>query len=274
MMRGAAAVRRMALFARASESMATATATGQTCSWAPRAMYFGAQQHDKQGGMRDLKARAMSTGAGAIEKPSADEQSQMVPQAPQSTALPVAFEDSYYDKPHYHRLRGDPTKRAYTYLILGTTKFIAASTIRVLILNAVYTMSAAADVLAMGSLEVDLSNVPVGQSATIKWRGKPVFIRHRTQDEIEYARKDDDAPMRDPSPDALRCPDPEWAVFLGVCTHLGCVPIANAGDYKGWFCPCHGSHYDLTGRIRKGPAPLNLEIPPHQFLEGNKLLLG
>lgn len=190
-------------------------------------------------------------------------------------SLPVGYIDDYYNHPHRH-MPGDPTKRAFTYLILGTTKFIAASAARILILKLIYTMSASADVLAKGSVEVDLSAIPLGESATIKWRGKPVFIRHRTDDEIQKAASEDDAPdLRHVEADIDRAQKPEWLVVLGVCTHLGCVPIANAGDYHGWFCPCHGSHYDVSGRIRKGPAPLNLEVPSYRFIEDDtKLILG
>ena len=189
-------------------------------------------------------------------------------------ALRTGYKDDYFNSPHLYR-PGDPTKRAFTYMILGTTKFIAASAARLAVLKTVYTMSASADVLAKGSVEVDLSAIPLGESATIKWRGKPVFIRHRTETDIEKARKDDGVALRDPESDSDRCQDPQWLVVLGVCTHLGCVPVANAGDYHGWFCPCHGSHYDVSGRIRKGPAPLNLEVPGYRFIEdGAKLILG
>ena len=189
-------------------------------------------------------------------------------------ALPVAYIDEYHQHPHRH-MPGDPTKRAFTYLVLGTTKFLAASAVRVLILKLIYTMSASADVLAKGSVEVDLSAIPLGESATIKWRGKPVFIRHRTADEIALAEKDDAVELRHAESDSERCQKKEWLVVLGVCTHLGCVPIANAGDYQGWFCPCHGSHYDVSGRIRKGPAPLNLDVPSYRFEEDDaKLILG
>ena len=95
---------------------------------------------------------------------------------------------------------------------------------------------------------------------TFKWRGKPLFIRHRTAAEIEAEVSCDPATLRDPQSDSERVKDPEWLVILGVCTHLGCVPIANAGEFGGYYCPCHGSHYDASGRIRKGPAPLNLEV--------------
>jgi ubiquinol-cytochrome c reductase iron-sulfur subunit len=100
----------------------------------------------------------------------------------------------------------------------------------------------------------------------IKWRGKPVFIRHRTPDEIEEANKVKIETLRDPQADSDRVKNPEWLVMLGICTHLGCVPIGEAGDFGGWFCPCHGSHYDISGRIRRGPAPLNLEIPEYEYV--------
>ncbi len=199
---------------------------------------------------------------------------ELAPGAGGPGALPVTYIDDYHNEPHRY-MRGDPTKRAFTYMVLVTTKFIAASAARVLVLKLIYTMSASADVLAAGSVEVELDAIPIGECATIKWRGKPVFIKHRTDDEIRKAEKDDAVSLRDPEIDADRCQKKEWLVVLGVCTHLGCVPISNAGDFYGWFCPCHGSHYDLSGRIRKGPAPLNLEVPSYRFIENDtKLLLG
>ena len=128
------------------------------------------------------------------------------------------------------------------------------------------TMNASKDVLALASLEVDLSSIDVGDSVTVKWRGKPVFIRHRTPEEIAEATDADVGSMRDPEADSERVKDPNWLVVLGICTHLGCVPISGAGEYNGYFCPCHGSHYDTSGRIRKGPAPLNLEVCAHCVL--------
>ena len=134
-------------------------------------------------------------------------------------------------------------------------------------------MSASADVLALASAEFNISNIEEGNGIVVKWRGKPVFIRHRTAAEIEIAQSSI-GDSRDPEEDAYRVQDPKWLILVGVCTHLGCVPISNAGEYGGWFCPCHGSHYDLSGRIRKGPAPHNLEIPPYRFLSSDKLLIG
>jgi ubiquinol-cytochrome c reductase iron-sulfur subunit len=136
-----------------------------------------------------------------------------------------------------------------------------------------------ADVRATSSVEVDLEPFELGQRITVKWRGKPVFISRRTAREIELARADDHAKLRDPQTDAERVIDPEWLVVIGICTHLGCVPLGQApqsdrGGWNGWFCPCHGSHYDTSGRIRRGPAPLNLEIPPYEFLDPMRLKIG
>ncbi|CAI9780577.1 unnamed protein product [Fraxinus pennsylvanica] len=130
------------------------------------------------------------------------------------------------------------------------------------------------DVLAMASIEVDLSSIEPGSTVTVKWRGKPVFIRHRTEEDIKLANSVDLGSLRDPQEDSERVKNPEWLIVVGVCTHLGCIPLPNAGDFGGWFCPCHGSHYDISGRIRKGPAPYNLEVPTYTFMDENKLLVG
>lgn len=135
-------------------------------------------------------------------------------------------------------------------------------------------MSASADVLAMAKIEIKLSDIPEGKSVTFKWRGKPLFIRHRTAAEIAQEQSVPVTSLRDPQHDSERTKNPEWLVVLGVCTHLGCVPIANSGDFGGYYCPCHGSHYDASGRIRKGPAPLNLEVPEYVFPTDNTLLVG
>ena len=135
-------------------------------------------------------------------------------------------------------------------------------------------MNPSADVLALSSTEVDLSAIEVGQSITVVWRKKPVFIRRRSAEEIAEAEA---VPMEDlphPESDAARVQKPEWLVMIGVCTHLGCVPLGEQGEYGGWFCPCHGSHYDTSGRIRTGPAPTNLEVPQYTFVEDNKILIG
>jgi ubiquinol-cytochrome c reductase iron-sulfur subunit len=135
-------------------------------------------------------------------------------------------------------------------------------------------MNPSADVLALSSTEVDLTQIAEGQIVTILWRGKPVFVDHRTAAEIAAAQKDDTAEMRDPEKDADRVKKPEWLITIGICTHLGCVPLGHQGEYGGWFCPCHGSVYDTSGRIRKGPAPRNLEIPPYAFLNDTRIRIG
>ncbi|KAF8736749.1 hypothetical protein AX14_014072 [Amanita brunnescens Koide BX004] len=159
--------------------------------------------------------------------------------------------------------------------MVGTTGVLSASLAKSTVTEFLQTMAASADVLALAKVEVELANIPEGKNVIIKWRGKPVFVRHRTQDEIQEARTTEWKGLRDPQSDDARVKKPEWLVMLGVCTHLGCVPIGEAGDFGGWFCPCHGSHYDISGRIRKGPAPLNLEVPAYEFTDGDsKLLIG
>ena len=135
-------------------------------------------------------------------------------------------------------------------------------------------MNPDASVKALASTEVDVSTVEPGQSITVLWRGKPVFIKRRTVEEIEKAREVDLKDLKHPEKDEDRAKNPEWLVMLGVCTHLGCVPLGNKGEYGGWFCPCHGSHYDTSGRVRKGPAPNNLEIPKYEFLDNNTIKIG
>jgi len=141
------------------------------------------------------------------------------------------------------------------------------------------SMNPAEDTLALGSIEVDLSKISVGQSKTVKWRGKPVFIRRRTVEEITEAKNIDIASLRDPMSDADRVQKEEWLILEGVCTHLGCVPLGQKisdtkGEFNGWFCPCHGSHYDSSGRIRKGPAPENLAVPPYEFINDTTIKIG
>jgi len=135
-------------------------------------------------------------------------------------------------------------------------------------------MNPDASVKALASTEVDISGVERGQSITVLWRGKPVFIRRRTDDEIEKAKEVDLKELKHPEKDEDRAKNPEWLVMLGVCTHLGCVPLGDKGEYGGWFCPCHGSHYDTSGRIRKGPAPTNMEVPKYEFVNSNTIKIG
>ena len=135
-------------------------------------------------------------------------------------------------------------------------------------------MNPDASVKALASTEVDISLVEPGQSITVLWRGKPVFIKRRTVEEIEKARQVNLEDLKHPEKDEDRAKNPEWLVMLGVCTHLGCVPLGDKGEYGGWFCPCHGSHYDTSGRIRKGPAPTNMEVPKYEFVNSNTIKIG
>ena len=135
-------------------------------------------------------------------------------------------------------------------------------------------MNPDASVKALSSTEVNVSEVQPGQSITVLWRSKPVFIKRRTEEEIAKARQVDLKELKDPEKDEDRAKNPEWLVIVGICTHLGCVPLGNKGEYDGWFCPCHGSHYDTSGRIRKGPAPTNLEVPKYEFVDSNTIKIG
>ena len=140
-------------------------------------------------------------------------------------------------------------------------------------------MNPAADTLALASTEVDLEQLEEGQAITVTWRGKPVFIRHRTKEEIASAKDQLLDGLRDPQTDDERVQNEKYIVLVGVCTHLGCVPLGQKsgdvkGEYGGWFCPCHGSHYDTSGRIRKGPAPENLAVPKAVFVDDTTIKLG
>jgi len=140
-------------------------------------------------------------------------------------------------------------------------------------------MNPAADTLALSTTEVDLEPIAEGQSITVVWQGKPVFVRHRTAAEIKEAEAVPLDDMIDPESDKDRVKKPQWLIMVGVCTHLGCIPLGQKpsdpkGEYGGWFCPCHGSHYDTSGRIRKGPAPLNLPVPAYAFLTDTNIRIG
>ena len=176
------------------------------------------------------------------------------------------------------------TRRDFLYYATGGAGAVAAGAA---VLPLVNQMNPSADVQALSSIRVDISGVEPGTQLTVKWLGKPVFIRRRTEDEIAEARAVDVSTLPDQGAENANLPsgaeatdenraldeNGEWLVQIGVCTHLGCVPLGDAGEFGGWFCPCHGSHYDTAGRIRKGPAPRNLEIPLARF-EGDELILG
>ena len=167
----------------------------------------------------------------------------------------------------------DPTRRDFIHIAAGAAAVGGAAMVAWPLIN---QMNPAADTLAMARIEFDLTKVADGQQVTIKWQGKPVFIRKRTPAEIQAARSVDVGGLPDPQADADRVKPgkEEWLILVGSCTHLGCVPTFGTGDYGGWFCPCHGSHYDTSGRIRKGPAPLNLAVPAYEFLSDTRVQIG
>lgn len=143
----------------------------------------------------------------------------------------------------------------------------------------IHTLNPAKDTLAMSTTEVDLEPIEEGQSITVVWQGKPVFVRNRTPEEIEAAKIVNPEDLIDPQTDSERVQIPNWLILVGVCTHLGCIPLGQKlgeprGDFDGWFCPCHGSHYDTSGRIRKGPAPKNLKVPTYAFLNDTTVKIG
>lgn len=170
----------------------------------------------------------------------------------------------------------DSERKLLPNLVAATLFTIGLYATKAEIIRDVMFMGASADVLALAKIEVNLKEIPEGVSATYKWRGKPLFVRHRAPDDIAAARAVPIRSLRDPASDEERCQRPDWLVTIGICTHLGCVPLANAGDFGpgGYYCPCHGSHFDGAGRIRKGPAPLNLEIPEHKFVDDDTLVVG
>jgi ubiquinol-cytochrome c reductase iron-sulfur subunit len=171
----------------------------------------------------------------------------------------------------------EPTRRDFLYI---STAMAAAVGTAAALWPFIDSMQPSADVSAIASIEVDLSSMEPGQRVTVKWRGRPVFIVHRTPALIAQARADDSNPaLIDPALDSDRIQRPEWLVMIGVCTHLGCIPLGQhdgdpRGPYGGWFCPCHGSIYDSGGRVRKGPAPRNLVVPPYVFPDEFRIRLG
>jgi ubiquinol-cytochrome c reductase iron-sulfur subunit len=175
--------------------------------------------------------------------------------------------------PDPHVLGDDPNRRDFIHIAAGVA---AAGLAGGLAWPFIDQMNPAGDTLALASIEFDLSKVVEGQQVVVKWRGKPLFVRYRTPKEIEEAIKDDHADLRDPQTDESRHKPgkAEWLVLIGVCTHLGCVPTFGGGEFGGWLCPCHGSVYDTSGRIRKGPAPKNLEVPDYSFLSDTKVKVG
>jgi ubiquinol-cytochrome c reductase iron-sulfur subunit len=181
---------------------------------------------------------------------------------------------------------GEPTRRDFLYLATGMAGVVGAGAVAWPFID---QMRPDASTLALASIEVDVSSLQAGMSLTAKWRGKPIFIRNRTEKEVEEAKAVALADLKDPVARNANLPtDAEandldrsagegkenWIVMIGSCTHLGCVPLGQAGDFGGWFCPCHGSHYDTAGRIRKGPAPENLPVPTFSFVSDTVIKIG
>ena len=181
------------------------------------------------------------------------------------------------DRPSSGFKSSEVKRRDFLYVTAGTMAAVGAVAA---LWPFIDSMNPSADILALSSTEFDLAPIQMGQRITVKWRGQPVFIIRRTADEIERARADDDNPdLIDPTADAARVQRPEWLIVVGVCTHLGCVPLGQKssdphGKYGGWFCPCHGSVYDTSGRVRRGPAPRNLDVPPYTFLDDIRVRIG
>jgi ubiquinol-cytochrome c reductase iron-sulfur subunit len=170
----------------------------------------------------------------------------------------------------------EETRRDFLFLSAGAFGLVGVAAAAAPLIN---SLNPAKDTLALASTEVDISGIGEGEARTVMWRGKPVFVRHRTQAEIEEARDVDLGILSDKETDEDRVKKEKWLVAVGICTHLGCVPTGQKmtearGEYGGWFCPCHGSHYDTSGRIRKGPAPNNLAVPPYEFISDTVIKIG
>ena len=168
------------------------------------------------------------------------------------------------------------TRRDFLNLVTGS---FAAVGVGAIAWPFIASMNPAADTLALATTDVDLAPIQPGQAVTVMWRGKPVFVRNRPPEEVQAARAVPLSQLPDPQPDQRRVQRDQWLVLIGICTHLGCVPLGQRptdarGEYNGWFCPCHGSHYDTSGRIRKGPAPRNLEVPGYTFTSDTKIRIG
>jgi len=184
-----------------------------------------------------------------------------------NTADPHAYAESQGEAPQ------ETSRRDFIHIAASAAMGGAAVAVAWPLVN---QMNPSADTLALASTEFELTKVQPGQQVVIKWRGKPVFVRNRTPEEIQAARQVALDELKDPQTDAERVKQgkEQWLIVVGACTHLGCVPTFKTGDYGGWFCPCHGSHYDTSGRIRKGPAPLNLPVPEYTFLSDTSVQIG
>ena len=171
-------------------------------------------------------------------------------------------------------ISAEPTRRDFLYIATGAVGAVGVAAVAV---PMIAQMNPDASTIAAGApVEVDIGPIAEGQVIKVFWRGKPIFIAHRTKKEIQEAENVNLASLPDPQPDSARVKPgkAQWQVLIGICTHLGCIPLAHQGEYDGYFCPCHGSQYDSSGRIRRGPAPSNLPLPPYEFLTDTKIRIG
>ncbi|HEY5962708.1 MAG TPA: ubiquinol-cytochrome c reductase iron-sulfur subunit [Xanthobacteraceae bacterium] len=171
-------------------------------------------------------------------------------------------------------ISAEPTRRDFLYIATGAVGAVGAAAVAVPLIS---QMNPDASTIAAGApVEVEIGAIAEGQVIKVFWRGKPIFINHRTKKEIEEAKNVNLASLPDPQPDSARVKagKEQWQVLVGICTHLGCIPLSHQGQYDGYFCPCHGSVYDTSGRIRSGPAPSNLPVPPYEFLSDTKIRIG
>lgn len=168
------------------------------------------------------------------------------------------------------------TKRDFIYVATGAMVVVGVGAFAWPFID---SMNPSARIRSLATVEIPLGGIEVGQRVTVMWRGRPVFVDRRTEAQIDAAVADDDADLIDPQSDADRVQNPEWLIVVGVCTHLGCIPLGQKdsdprGNWGGWYCPCHGSQYDTSGRVRRGPAPKNLVVPPYELMDGEKVIIG
>jgi ubiquinol-cytochrome c reductase iron-sulfur subunit len=171
-------------------------------------------------------------------------------------------------------ISAEPTRRDFLYIATGAVGAVGAAAVVVPMISQMNPDQAT--IAAGAPVDIDISPIAEGQVVKVFWRGKPIFINHRTKKEIDEAQSVNLASLPDPQPDSARVKPgkAQWQVLIGICTHLGCIPLAHQGDFDGYFCPCHGSQYDSSGRIRRGPAPLNLAVPPYEFVSDTKIRIG
>ncbi|KAH6580816.1 hypothetical protein BASA61_009399 [Batrachochytrium salamandrivorans] len=255
-----------------SGRLSAAAAASSVCSKKPAAPHAASPSTSASYYGAALSAKSTYVGLPSFQQKRFFASPVTIVDADYSVTSPPAVQSAYKKSASTYN---DQASRNFTYFMVGNLSAVGAMAAKNIVTDYLLNLSASADVLALAKVELDLSAIPEGKNVVLKWRGKPIFVRHRTADEIAEANTVNMDELRHRETDSDRTQKPEWLVMLGVCTHLGCVPLGEAGEFGGWFCPCHGSHYDISGRIRKGPAPLNMEIPPYEIKEGeDKLIIG